>query len=179
MAPRSTHLAGFTLLELMIVVAIVGILSAIAIPTFSQYVHRARTSEATTFLGEIRQRQEAYRAEFGQYCDASGGNLGNFNPTNPPRDQLSGWQNQPGWQQLGARPDGAVRFQYSAVAGLPNTAVPGGIGECGDPSSGVLNTEFWHVAQAVGDLDADGNQVCFDVTSHRPRVWVSRSSGWE
>jgi prepilin-type N-terminal cleavage/methylation domain-containing protein len=59
---------GFTLMELMSVVAIVGILSAVAIPTFSSYIYKARTSEATEFLGVIRLREESYRSEFGVYC---------------------------------------------------------------------------------------------------------------
>ena len=59
---------GFTLIELMIVVAIIGVLSALAIPAFRSYVQKARMTEGSAFLGEIRQREEAYRAEFGQYA---------------------------------------------------------------------------------------------------------------
>ena len=67
---------GFTLMELMTVVIIVGILSAIAVPTFSNYIYKARASEATEFLGVIRLREESYRSEFGVYCPtiASNGN---------------------------------------------------------------------------------------------------------
>src|SRR3982751_5824715 len=60
--------AGFSLMELMTVVVIVGILSAMAIPTFSDYVYKSRATEATEFLGVIRLREEAYRAEFGGCC---------------------------------------------------------------------------------------------------------------
>jgi prepilin-type N-terminal cleavage/methylation domain-containing protein len=65
---RRRQRQGFSLMELMTVVAIVGILSAVAIPTFSDYIYKSRTSEATEFLGVIRLREESYRAEFGVYC---------------------------------------------------------------------------------------------------------------
>ena len=49
---------GFTLIEVMIVVAIVGILAAIALPNYSYYVQRAKIIEATTSLSDSRQRTE-------------------------------------------------------------------------------------------------------------------------
>ncbi len=60
---------GFTLIELMIVVAIIGILAAIAIPNFLNYQCKAKQSEAKSNLGNIRTQQEAFRAENDTYAD--------------------------------------------------------------------------------------------------------------
>src|SRR6476660_3236451 len=57
---------GFTLIELMIVVAIIGILAAIAIPNFLAYQARAKQSEAKTNLGGIYTSEIGY---FGEYND--------------------------------------------------------------------------------------------------------------
>jgi type IV pilus assembly protein PilA len=58
---------GFTLIELMIVVAIIGILAAIAIPNFMNYQCKAKQAEAKSSLGSIRVGQEAYFAEYDTY----------------------------------------------------------------------------------------------------------------
>jgi type IV pilus assembly protein PilA len=58
---------GFTLIELMIVVAIIGILAAIAIPNFLQYQLKSRQSEAKTNLQAIKTSEVAFQAERGCY----------------------------------------------------------------------------------------------------------------
>lgn len=63
---------GFTLIELMIVVAIIGILAAIAIPNFLAYQARAKQSEAKSNLAAIHTGETAYFAENNQYIDNFG-----------------------------------------------------------------------------------------------------------
>jgi type IV pilus assembly protein PilA len=58
---------GFTLIELMIVVAIIGILAAIAIPNFLQYQLKSKQSEAKTNLGAIRTSEISFNGEKGCY----------------------------------------------------------------------------------------------------------------
>ena len=172
--PTTRSRAGFSLVELMIVVAIVGILAAIAIPSFRSYVQKAKTTEATTFIGEIRQREEAYRAEFGTYCAAP------VAPRAAPNQFSVPWTVAAGsaWNQLGASPDSAVRFTYVVLGGAPGTAGPAG--------SNITGNDFWYVVRATGDLDGDGTQVVFETYSGSSAVWVgnpstgvTNSAGWE
>ncbi|MBU0534104.1 MAG: prepilin-type N-terminal cleavage/methylation domain-containing protein [Candidatus Omnitrophica bacterium] len=60
-------LTGFTLVELLVVVIVVGILSSVAIPIFRQSVRRVMASEGQALVGAIRTAQRIYFAEKNQY----------------------------------------------------------------------------------------------------------------
>lgn len=62
--------SGFTLTELMIVVAILGILAAIAVPVYRGYITEARKTEAKTNLDTLRLLEEQYFADKGYYTGA-------------------------------------------------------------------------------------------------------------
>jgi prepilin-type N-terminal cleavage/methylation domain-containing protein len=167
--------AGFTLVELMIVVAILGVLAAIALPMMFSYIYKAKTIEATSFLSEIRARQESYRADFDQYCNISADET-SFYPTPLPGGGQQDWgPGMPaGWTQLGALPPARKSiFGYAVVAGP--SGVPHGFAQ----SRGYGLADDWFIALAAADLDGDGRRVTFEIYSHSQGVYCDQPSGWE
>ena len=69
MFSRFHNRKGFTLIELMIVVVIIGILAALAIPRFMQATTKSKQSEAKQILKQIYTMQRAYRQEYNTYGD--------------------------------------------------------------------------------------------------------------
>jgi type IV pilus assembly protein PilE len=63
---------GFTLVELMAVVAIAAIIAAFALPAYNEYVTRAKLQEATSQLSEWRTRMENYYSDNRRYSSAAG-----------------------------------------------------------------------------------------------------------
>jgi len=105
-----TRKGGFTLIELMIVVAIIGILAAIAIPNFLQFQLRSKTGEAKTNLAAIRTAEEGYFAEFNNYVVA---------PSTPGTTATANkrvWPTGTSFDQLGWSPEGEVFYNYDVAA---------------------------------------------------------------
>lgn len=66
------RIRGFTLIELMIVLAVIAILTAIAIPAYSQWVEKSRRQDAEAALVELANYMERFYSNNGGYVDAAG-----------------------------------------------------------------------------------------------------------
>ena len=110
---RERQSQGFTLVELIIVVAILGILATIAVPNFIRMQTRSRTSEAYTNLALLREAQLARFADLGNFVKAGSAPAGV--PGMRPRP-WAGANTLEFRELLGFRPDGDVYFQYGVNA---------------------------------------------------------------
>jgi type IV pilus assembly protein PilA len=106
---------GFTLIELMIVVAIIGILAAIAIPNFLRFQLKSKSSEGKVNIAAIRTAEESYLAEFGVYIGAVASPAVAATTQKVPFIDVgaAGFN----FNTLGWAPEGQVFFQYTSVIG--------------------------------------------------------------
>lgn len=77
-----SRLAGFTLLELLIAVAILGILASIAIPSYQSYIRKSRRADAIVALSRIQLAEEKWRANNTTYGDMTTGSSSNIGIAN-------------------------------------------------------------------------------------------------
>ncbi|GAC1351171.1 MAG: hypothetical protein NVSMB1_01630 [Polyangiales bacterium] len=113
---------GLTLIELMAVVAIIGVVAALAIVGYGRWIGAARIAEATHMIEGIRGAQETYKTETGGYLDVSKGiNPGFLYPAATPGDFKTKWGAtcsvcKSSWRSLSFAADAQVRFGYATVA---------------------------------------------------------------
>ncbi len=142
MEPRARRRdEGFTLIELMIAVSIIGVLAAVAIPSFRTYQWKAKRSEAYVNLGSLATTQKAYFAiseAFLGVAPAEPGTTDSNVPTSVPRDSGAV---RTAFSVLGWAAEGQVYFDYDTNS--PNLGL------------GCVCVQCF-TSTAYGDIDGDG-----------------------
>ena len=194
MANRSTRTSraaaqrGFTLVELLVVVAMIGVLAALALVGYRKYMRSASSSEASAMIQGIRAAEEAYKAEMLVYNDVSTSlsTPSAYYPLDPSacspgQIRRYSWINQsharyPNWATLNVTADSAVTFGYAVRAGVAGGAYPAFPSQLKNPPILAVATEPWYLIMALGDRDCDGTYAVFLSTSFTGEVYVENDT---
>lgn len=133
--PQPTRTAGFSLLELMVAVVIIGTLAAISLPMFMTYQYRSKSAEADTNLGAISTAERGYFAEFGQFLTVAP-----EPPAIPGRQSVAFDGVTSGFAELGWTAEGSVYFSYGVQASADGT---GYTADAGADIDGNGFVQFW------------------------------------
>ncbi len=171
---------GFTLVELMIVVAIIGVMSAIAMVGYRKYMNSARTGEAKVMLEAIRGAQETYKSEMLVYLNVST-SLTTYYPFTPATSTAGkkfAWVNSSGnnyanWALLNVKADSPVVFGYACVAGVGGAmTAPSGFSPT--PTMKTLPAgQPWFVTQASSYATGNPNPTLFATSSESAELFSS------
>ena len=142
---------GFTLIEIMIVVAIIGILAAVAIPVFAGQMKRAKTSEAMLQLNAMGKGAKAYYQANNKFPQGSAAVLpgpdgGACSAAGKKHATTTAWSADPTWLDLGFHVDEPALFSYHFDSTADDVAT----------------------ALAVGDLDCDGTLITYKLELTAP-----------
>lgn len=136
---------GFTLIELLVVIIIIGILAAIALPSFLNQANKAKQSEAKTYVGSMNRAQQAFYLENDYFTDYSDGK---------------------GFAQLGLGVNTqTVNYKYNIKGGAADRTSPGGSQATnqGQPVADKAPLKAYIGGVSIGTVEATGEATSFAV----------------
>src|SRR5438128_4274195 len=116
---RRRHDRGFTIVELMIVVALIGIISSLAIPNYLKFTARSQRAEMLETVSKMKLYFKTTNDNYGSFITTNTPPAGTQSAVNPdpalaPVGQPANWNNRlAGWVDLPFPPEGALRMRYA------------------------------------------------------------------
>ena len=169
---------GVTIIELIIVIAIISVLAAIAIPQYRKFQLRAKISEAKLNVRAIRNLEEAFATEHGVYIACAS------TPASIPTSKKRPWPALPsniGFSLIGFKPAGDVYFTYAVRLGNTgpmhgglNYSKNGAMDVNGNFNSNVVDARYGITditIYATGDIDGDSNFSTFYTTDEETEIF--------
>lgn len=155
---------GMTLIELMVVVAIIGVLAAVAVFTYSRYIKKARVSEVHAVMSEFRLKEEEFYTENGTFL-ATGTGESDIFPAGVAADNAVSAAGPPAeWGQLRINTGkNALWCGYVAIAGAANDAT--NIGPLAAGAGFTAPTTDWFYV--VADCPFNSRQYLITSTTDR------------
>jgi type IV pilus assembly protein PilA len=181
---RRRFAEGFTLIELMVVVVIIGVLAVLAVVGYRKLIQSSHISEATNMVQNIRVAQEAYHAETQQYAsiDTNINDQLYYPNPNPNANVVTAWggactncNGTVSWTQLPLHVDGPVMFGYETVAGAAGVAPPLASVSVNGQAVTFPNPSptDWFIVAAGCNLDTSTTTITHVyTTSWSNQVWV-------
>jgi prepilin-type N-terminal cleavage/methylation domain-containing protein len=136
---------GFTLIELMIVVAIIGILAAVAIPAFMDYMKKSKKTEASLQLNKISKNDKVYYITNAKFVTDAGATKPGTTSAPCKYAVDTTWATDSGWAALDFQIDEPNLFEYTYTGGTTSAN-----------------------ANAVGDLDCDNTKITYELFLSAP-----------
>ncbi len=174
---------GFTMVELLAVIAMIGVLAAISTLGYRKYVNTAATADAKAVISAIRVAQESYRAETMRYLDCGA----NWYPYDPAglvvgAEAKYHWSqpthpNSDCWRQLNVANDSPTRFGF-ITRGRGAGEAPFALVNVYDnaPTLPAAPAEPFYIVEARGDADNDNNVSRFIASSFTGEIYVENES---
>lgn len=164
--------SGFTLLELMVTVAVISILAVIALPSFFSESRKAKASaEVQPMFNDLRVRLEQFMQENGRYPATIGEST--LHPTNTPGTNKLPINPLPSaWQNLKVRVTGndQVHCGYTWVTGLASVSTNIGPQASAVPFSFTAPSTDWYYLLAKCDMNGDGVFSWYFASVTNPKI---------
>jgi prepilin-type N-terminal cleavage/methylation domain-containing protein len=176
--PKRSDARGFTLIELMVTVAIVAVLAVVGVYSVRRYLLSASTAEPMEIINSVRAAEESYKDEtFGYLPVGSIDSYYPFGGTLPKRQTKKAWEggapntDETNWNLLGVHPSTVVQFGYACAAGkgagVPNQSALKTSKDLNYPAS----AGDWYVVRAASDRDGNGTAAIFVGSSFTDQIY--------